>query len=64
MRLFLLTLLVFGGIGFAQYYRHVQVQNWHLTQRNLEARHEFNRLAYKFDVLRKAYEELKYGRTP
>jgi hypothetical protein len=59
MKAFLFTLLVFAGIGFAQYYRHVQVQTWHLTQRNLETQHQLNRLRYKFDLLRQYTDDLQ-----
>lgn len=57
MRLLLFTLLVFGGIGFAQYYRHVQVYDRQLIQQNLEIRHQLNRLKFKFDRLREYTEE-------
>jgi hypothetical protein len=59
MRLFLFALLVFSGIGFAQYHRCVQVQRWHLTQRNLEIQHQLNRLRYKFDLLRQHTDDLQ-----
>ncbi len=59
MKLFLFTLLVLGGIGFAQYHRYVQVQTWHLTQRNLEVQHQLNRLRYKFDLLRQYTDDLQ-----
>lgn len=52
MRLLLISLLIFGGILFAQYNRYVQVQIWHLEQREYEAKHQFNVLRLKFDKLR------------
>jgi len=59
MKTILFLVIVLSGTLFAQYYRYVQIETWHLIQRNIEIRFQLNQLRYKFDVLRQHTDDIQ-----